>query len=42
MRAMCGVQVKDREKTKDLMSMLSLTKTIDQLSMAECTDMVMS
>ena len=33
-RAMCGVQLKDRKRSTDLMSMLSLKETVDQLSMA--------
>ena len=33
-RAMCGVQLKDRKISKDLMFMLGLTETIDQLAMA--------
>ena len=33
-RAMCGVQLKDRKISKDLMLMLSLNETIDQLAMA--------
>ena len=32
--AMCGVQLKDRKRGKDLMLMLSLNKTMDQLTMA--------
>ena len=32
MRAMCGVQLKDRKRSKDLM--LGLNETIDQLAMA--------
>ena len=32
-RAMCGVQLKDRKRTKDLMLMLGLNGTIDQLPM---------
>ena len=34
MRVMCGVQLKDREITKDFMLMLALNETIDQLAMA--------
>ena len=34
MRAMCGVQLKDRKRSTDLMFMLSLNETIDQLAMA--------
>ena len=34
-RAMCRVQLKDRKRSKDLMLMLGLNKTIDQLSMAK-------
>ena len=33
-RAMCGVQVKDRKRYTDLMFMLGLNKTIDHLAMA--------
>ena len=33
-RAMCGVQLKDRKKCTDLMFMLGLDETIDQLAMA--------
>ena len=32
--AMCGVQLKDRKRSTDLMFMLGLTETIDQLVMA--------
>ena len=32
MRAMCGAHLKDRKRAKDLMLMLGLSKTIDQLS----------
>ena len=31
---MCGVQLKDRKRSMDLMSMLCLKETIDQLAMA--------
>ena len=34
MRAMCGVQLKDRKRSTDLMLMLGLSETIDQLTMA--------
>ena len=34
MRAMCGVQLKDKKTSSDLMFMLCLSETIDQLSMA--------
>ena len=34
MRAMCGVQHKDRKRSTDLMFMLGLKKTIDKLAMA--------
>ena len=34
MRAMCGVQLKDREISKDLMLLLGLNETMDQLAMA--------
>ena len=33
-RAMCGVQLKDRKRSTDLMFMLGLKKTIDLLVMA--------
>ena len=33
-KAMCGVQLKDRKRSTDLMFMLSLKESIDQLSMA--------
>ena len=32
--AMCGVQLKDRKRSTDLMFMLGLNETIDQLAMA--------
>ena len=32
-RAMCGVQLKDRQRSTDLMFMLALKETIDQLAM---------
>ena len=34
MREMCRVQLKDRKRSTDLMFMLGLKKTIDQLAMA--------
>ena len=34
MRAMCGVQLNDRKRSTDLMFMLGLKETIDQLAMA--------
>ena len=34
MRAMCGVQPKDRKIDKDFMLMLSLYETTDQFAMA--------
>ena len=34
MRAMCGVQLKDRKRSVYLMMMLGLKETIDQLAMA--------
>ena len=34
MRAICGVQLKDRKISTDLMFMLCLHETIDQLAMA--------
>ena len=33
-RAICGVQLKDRKRYTDLMLMLGLNETIDQISMA--------
>ena len=33
-RAMCGVQLKDRKRSTDCMFMLVLKETIDQLAMA--------
>ena len=33
-RAMCGVQLKDRKRSTDLMFMLGLNETIDQFAMA--------
>ena len=33
-RAMCGVELIDRKRSKDLMLMLCLKETIDQLAMA--------
>ena len=33
-RAMCGVQFKERKRSTDLMSILGLNETIDQLNMA--------
>ena len=33
-RAMCGVQLKDRKRSTDLTLMLGLNETIDQLAMA--------
>ena len=33
-RAICGVQFKDRKKSTDYMSMFGLSETIDQLAMA--------
>ena len=35
-RAMCGVQLNDRKRSTDLMFMLGLSETIDQLAMANC------
>ena len=32
-RAMCGVQLKDRKRSMDLMFMLGLKETMDQLAM---------
>ena len=34
LRAMCGVQLKDRKRTTDLMFMLGFNETIDKLAMA--------
>ena len=34
MRAMCGVQLKNRKRSKNVMSMLGLHETIDQLTIA--------
>ena len=34
MKAMCGVQLNDRKRSTDLMFMLGLNETIDQLAMA--------
>ena len=34
MRAMCGIQLKDRKRSKDLMSMFGLSEVIDGLAMA--------
>ena len=33
-RAMCGIHVKDRKRSTDLMFMLGVNKTLDQLAMA--------
>ena len=33
-RALCGVQLKERKKSTDLMFILCLKETIDQLAMA--------
>ena len=33
-RAICGLQLKDRKRSKDLKLMLGLNETIDQLAMA--------
>ena len=33
-KAMCGVQLTDRKRSKDLMFILSLKETMDQLAMA--------
>ena len=35
-RAMCGVQLKDRKKANDLMSMVGLNESIDQQAMVNC------
>ena len=34
MRTMCGVQLKDRKRSMDLMFMLDLNKTIEQLAVS--------
>ena len=34
MKAMCGVQLKDRKRSTDLMFIFGLNETIDQLAMA--------
>ena len=34
MRSMCGVQLNDRKRSKDMMFMLGINETIDQLAMA--------
>ena len=39
MRAMCGVQLKDRKRARELM--LSLNETIDRLAMANCVHCVL-
>ena len=36
MRAMCGVQLKDRKGSMELMFMSSLNENIDHLTMANC------
>ena len=33
-RAMCGAQLKDRRRSMDLIFMLGLNETVDQLAMA--------
>ena len=35
-RAMCGVQLKVRKRSTDLLFMLGLKETMDQLAMANC------
>ena len=35
-RATCGVQLKDKKRANNLMVMLSLNETIDQLAVANC------
>ena len=35
-RAMCGVQLKDRKISTDLVFMLGLNETIDQFAMVNC------
>ena len=37
MRAMCGVQLKDIKRSTDLMLMLGLNETMDQLAIANCS-----
>ena len=41
MRAVCGVQLKDRKRSMDLLFMLGLNEAIDQLAMAVFAGMVM-
>ena len=36
-RAMCGVLLKDRKRSIEVMFMLGLNETIDQLAMAQCS-----
>ena len=36
MRALCGVQLKDRYRSTDLMLMLGLSEAINQLALASC------
>ena len=33
-RALCGIQLKDRKRANDLIKMMDLNETIDQLAMA--------
>ena len=37
-RALCGIQLKDRKGLADFMLMLGLNETIDQLSIANSVD----
>ena len=37
-RAMCGVQLEDRKRSKDMMLMLDLNEAIDQLDVANSVD----
>ena len=35
--SMCGIQLKDRKRSTDLIFILDLNETIDQLAMANCS-----
>ena len=39
-RAMCVVQFKDKKRSTDLMFMLGLKETIDQLAMENCVHFI--
>ena len=41
LRSICGVHLKDRKRSRDLMLMMGLNESIDQLAMAEFVGMVM-